>query len=167
MQGAGDGEIDMEGSSRGLIPRAFQSVFEACSTLTDDYNWKWTYDVQVLEIYNETVRDLLVSNTSNEGSTDEQQKLELRFSSDMEDVEVVGSNVVPVSSCEEVISILTQASTVRASGSTNINTRSSRSHCVFILRINGTHPIHKVCMICVYQSSHVTCVYCYRLVVVY
>ena len=52
---------------RGIIPRAFEHIFEAIS-LADDY--KYLVSASYLEIYNEEIRDLLGPNTK--------KKLELK-----------------------------------------------------------------------------------------
>lgn len=44
--------------SAGMIPRAVQQIYEVAQKLADQ-NWTYTMDGQFLEIYNETVHDLL------------------------------------------------------------------------------------------------------------
>ena len=55
MQGIQDPECQ-----RGIIPRAFEHIFEAIS-LADEF--KYLVSASYLEIYNEDVRDLLGPNT--------------------------------------------------------------------------------------------------------
>lgn len=52
--------VDSPSSQRGIIPRAFEHVFEAIS-VTDDV--KFLVLASYIEIYNEEVRDLLSSDT--------------------------------------------------------------------------------------------------------
>lgn len=52
--------VDSPSNQRGIIPRAFEHVFEAIS-VTDDV--KFLVLASYIEIYNEEVRDLLSSDT--------------------------------------------------------------------------------------------------------
>merc|ERR1711935_136092 len=52
MQGSGNGQM------RGIIPRAIEQVGEYKVQLERD-GWKYSMQVSFLEIYNETIRDLL------------------------------------------------------------------------------------------------------------
>lgn len=63
--------IDSPSNQRGIIPRAFEHVFEAIS-VTDDV--KFLVLASYIEIYNEEVRDLL--------SSDTKRRLELKESPD-------------------------------------------------------------------------------------
>lgn len=63
--------IDSPPNQRGIIPRAFEHVFEAIS-VTDDV--KFLVLASYIEIYNEEVRDLL--------SSDTKRRLELKESPD-------------------------------------------------------------------------------------
>ncbi len=59
-------ECSMEGPSltgpedpnAGMIPRAVQQIYSACKAL-EQKGWVYTMEAQFLEIYNETLRDLL------------------------------------------------------------------------------------------------------------
>lgn len=51
--------------SAGMIPRAVQQIYDVAQKLSER-NWKYTMEGQFLEIYNETVHDLL-GDTANYG----------------------------------------------------------------------------------------------------
>ncbi len=76
MQGVRDPDCQ-----RGIIPRAFEHIFEAIS-LEDNY--KYLVLASYLEIYNEEIRDLLGTNTK--------RKLELKENPDV-GVYVCGKHV--------------------------------------------------------------------------
>ncbi|XP_074588058.1 kinesin-like protein KIN-14P, partial [Curcuma longa] len=84
--------------------------------------------VQMIEIYNEQVRDLL-----NDGP---QKKLDIRNSSQT-GMAVPDANVVPVTSTEEVIELMNLGQRNRAVCSTSMNERSSRSHSCLTIHVHG------------------------------
>lgn len=96
---------------------------------------QYTMDASFLEIYNETVRDLL-------GAGDDKKKCEIKMATSKgTDVEVTNSTTVRVTSQSQVHSLLAKASHNRAVGATNCNERSSRSHSVFRLKLTGRNDL--------------------------
>jgi kinesin family protein C2/C3 len=89
------------------------------------------YDVsvQMIEIYNEQVRDLLVTDGTN-------RRLEIRNSSH-KGLSVPDANVVPVSSTFDVIDLMNLGQRNRAVGATALNDRSSRSHSCLTVHVQG------------------------------
>ncbi|TYZ60818.1 hypothetical protein PybrP1_012598 [[Pythium] brassicae (nom. inval.)] len=87
------------------------------------------YQVQVgvLEIYNETLRDLI--------SVDNSKALEIRHDSESGDIHVADLTMATVSSPEQTIEVLRKAHLNRVTGQTNVHARSSRSHCVVVVQI--------------------------------
>jgi hypothetical protein len=79
-----------------------------------------------LEIYQERLRDLL--NPGKEGDD-----LQLRETAD--EVQVPGLTVYEVTKISQVYDIMRKGASVRATGTTKMNERSSRSHSVFMLTI--------------------------------
>ena len=74
----------------------------------------------MMEIYNEQVRDLLVTDGSN-------KRLEIRNNSS-NGINVPNANLVNVASTSDVIDLMNLGHKNRAVGSTSMNERSSRSH---------------------------------------
>ncbi|XP_024962466.1 kinesin-like protein KIN-14G [Cynara cardunculus var. scolymus] len=85
--------------------------------------------VQMLEIYNETVRDLLSPN----GTT---KKLDIRLGA-QDGINVPDAELIPVSTTEDVIHLMTLGHKNRAVGSTAMNDRSSRSHSCVTVHVSG------------------------------
>ena len=60
MQGSVSGE------ERGIIPRAIESVLSSANNMTANGGWEYSLECSFLEIYNETIRDLLAKSQSTE-----------------------------------------------------------------------------------------------------
>ncbi|KXG29090.1 kinesin-like protein KIN-14P [Sorghum bicolor] len=84
--------------------------------------------VQMMEVYNEQVRDLL----QNGGN----KKLEIRNNS-QKGIAVPDANVVPVTSTSDVIDLMNLGQKNRAVCSTAMNDRSSRSHSCLTVHVQG------------------------------
>lgn len=144
MQGSGTG------SMRGVIPRAMQQVGIYKKEL-EAKGWDYQMEVSFIEIYNETIRDLLRSNSSSSSSSsntsissqhdDAASKLhEIKKDAQgnvyISDVTMVKVNPNDV---EQVDGIMEQAARHRSVGQTAMNERSSRSHSVFTLHLKASN----------------------------
>lgn len=128
MQGSGNDQM------RGIIPRAIEQVGAYKEQLEKD---GWQYDMQVtfVEIYNETIRDLL----RDEDYSSAKHEIKVgpdgrRFISDI--------NMVPLEPTDKaaVEDVMRQAAKYRSVGSTDMNAVSSRSHSIFTLHLTALHP---------------------------
>ncbi|KAG2136065.1 kinesin-domain-containing protein [Suillus bovinus] len=117
-------------ATTGMIPRAVNQVFKAADDLKSK-GWEYKMDGQFLEIYNETINDLL-----GKGEFDK-KKHEIKH--DKSGTRVTDVNVMPLPSPASVTSLLRVANSRRTVAATLMNERSSRSHSVFTLRISGTN----------------------------
>ncbi|BFZ10060.1 hypothetical protein BsWGS_13099 [Bradybaena similaris] len=128
----------MEGSLNdesllGMIPRTVQQIFKATAELQKK-GWEYTLQVSMLEIYNETIRDLL--------GKGKDEKLEIKIQGKGEtDVYVPNLTIVDVNTESKVLSLLKTAGKNRAVAETKCNDRSSRSHSVFQMRLTGSNSI--------------------------
>lgn len=122
-------------SQAGMIPRAVQQIFETSIKMREK-GWTFAMEASYLEIYNESLRDLLVDG-NNAGNNN--AKYEIRHANGK--TTVTDLLVMSVQSPEEVMSLLARAAHNRAVAETNCNERSSRSHSVFTLRITGENSI--------------------------
>lgn len=88
------------------------------------------YHVQVgvLEIYNDTLHDLVDANSS--------KSLDIRHNAATGDITVADLTMTTVSSPEETIAVLRKAQTNRVTGKTESNAHSSRSHSVVMVQIS-------------------------------
>ncbi|EDV22960.1 uncharacterized protein TRIADDRAFT_28367 [Trichoplax adhaerens] len=119
----------------GIIPRAVAQIFNSAKDLKEK-GWKYHMEASFLEIYNETIRDLLGSNNN--------VKHEIRFTPDKKDVKVTNLTIVNVTTEDEasfVHKLLAKATQNRAVAATECNERSSRSHSVFRLKLIGENTI--------------------------
>lgn len=121
----------MEGSSsnfeqRGMIPRSVEKIFSTTEYMKKQ-GWQYQVRASFLEIYNETLRDLLDS--------DSKKKLEIKHKDG--NTTVTDLTYVDVDGPKKVYDLLKQSIKNRTVASTDCNERSSRSHSVFQLEIIG------------------------------
>ncbi|XP_071104512.1 osmotic avoidance abnormal protein 3-like isoform X1 [Haliotis cracherodii] len=108
-------------SQRGIIPRAFDHVFETVS-ISD--TTKFLIHASYLEIYNEEIRDLL--------GKDVKAKLDLKEHPE-KGVYVNSLSMHPVHNVKECERIMEKGWKNRSTGSTLMNADSSRSHSIFTI----------------------------------
>lgn len=124
--------------AKGMIPRALEQVFRTSQDLREK-GWQYTIEASFLEIYNETIRDLL-------GSGDSNTKHEIKIVNPGNtggacEVTVTNVKTVTVTSETQVYSLLEKATQNRAVAATQCNERSSRSHSVFRLKLVGENQL--------------------------
>ncbi|CUA78121.1 Kinesin-like protein KIFC1 [Rhizoctonia solani] len=118
--------------TRGMIPRAVQQMFRVTEDL-GPRGWEYKMEGQFLEIYNETINDLL--------GTGEIDKKKHEIKHEKGKTTVTDVVVVPLTSPVQVQALLQRAHKRRTVAATLMNERSSRSHSVFTLRVTG-HNTH-------------------------
>ncbi|RPD64028.1 kinesin-domain-containing protein [Lentinus tigrinus ALCF2SS1-7] len=121
-------------TTAGMIPRAVEQVFRVADELKTK-GWQYKMEGQFLEIYNETINDLL-----GKGEFDK-KKHEIKHDPKTGRTTVTDVNVVPLSSPSQVRTLLSLAQGRRTVAATLMNERSSRSHSVFTLRIRGENTL--------------------------
>ncbi|XP_015577232.1 kinesin-like protein KIN-14I isoform X2 [Ricinus communis] len=121
------GPKDLTEKNLGVNYRALSDLFLLAAQRKDIFSYNVA--VQMIEIYNEQVRDLLVTDGSN-------KRLEIRNSSQT-GLNVPDANLVPVSSTSDVIDLMNLGHKNRAVGSTALNDRSSRSHSCLTVHVQG------------------------------
>ncbi|KIK98129.1 hypothetical protein PAXRUDRAFT_824196 [Paxillus rubicundulus Ve08.2h10] len=121
-------------ATTGMIPRAVNEVFRAAQALKSK-GWEYKMEGQFLEIYNETINDLLGKGEFDKKKHDiKHEKTATSASTRVTDV-----NVMPLHTPREVTALLRVANSRRTVAATLMNERSSRSHSVFTLRICGSN----------------------------
>ena len=132
MQGSGDGPM------RGIIPRAMQQV-GAYKTALEAKGWRYSMEVTFVEIYNETIRDLLRSSTAPNGASDAPKHEIKKDANGTTYVTDVNRKSVDPNDCVQVNGILELAARHRSVTATAMNEQSSRSHSVFTLHLTAEH----------------------------
>ncbi|KAF8962008.1 P-loop containing nucleoside triphosphate hydrolase protein [Flammula alnicola] len=118
--------------SAGMIPRAVEQVFRVAAEMKSK-GWEYKMEGQFLEIYNETINDLL-----GKGEFDK-KKHEIKHDPKTGSTRVTDVEIVKLTSPSQVRSLLAIAQSRRSVAATMMNERSSRSHSVFTLRISGVN----------------------------
>ena len=120
----------MEGprADPGINQRALQELFRETSDRSNE--WDYTISVSCIEIYNESIRDLLGSNPTS--------KLDVKLNPGG-GVHVPGLSQYEVSSAEDVNNVFRVGQENRATAATNMNEHSSRSHALLCVEVVGTN----------------------------
>ncbi|OWZ51163.1 centromeric protein E [Cryptococcus neoformans c45] len=113
----------------GIIPCAVDGVFDA---ITEEPERAFLLRVSYIEIYNETLRDLL---NFKKGPLRDYEKPSIHTSKGKVYVEPLVEEIV--STPEDVMELLEKGNAQRRIGATDWNERSSRSHCVFTIVIES------------------------------
>lgn len=147
MTGSGK-TYSMQGSENeiGIIPLAAEQIFTRVkreSLLSKHYKISCSY----LEIYNERIFDLLNPDSSNKlkqssysnssiNNSNSNNTDELKIRNDtVYGVKVMGLREIQVETSEELIKVIEGGDSIRRTGGTDFNARSSRSHAVLMIRI--------------------------------
>nr|XP_029119048.1 kinesin-like protein KIN-14C [Elaeis guineensis] len=112
----------------GVNYRALNDLFHISRTRRDTFMYE--VGVQMVEIYNEQVRDLL----SNDGSV---KKLGIVNTSKPNGLAVPDASMRPVQSTSDVMNLMQTGLTNRAMSATALNERSSRSHSIVTVHVRG------------------------------
>lgn len=140
-----EGDLHDDGRM-GIVPRGVRRIFERCRSLAAD-GWSYEVSCYYIEIYNDQIRDLLEPSDAYHRSFFPSNGSEMVIplkSHDIQHVDradTVVTNVTErvVRSAEDVFPLLDLASRNRSVAKTAMNEHSSRSHCIFTLRIRGSH----------------------------
>lgn len=100
-------------------------------------DWSYEIEVSVLEIYNETLRDLLVDPPAKGAKASAAEKLEIKHGKD--GPHVPGLIQRPVRNTEDVAEAMARAKGNRSTAATDMNELSSRSHMILIINVTGTN----------------------------
>lgn len=131
----GSGKTYTMSSLDGMIPRAVNQIYETAKSL-EEKGWTYKMEGSFIEVYNEMLNDLL-----GKAEDWEKKKHEIRHDPAKGKTTVTGVATVELDSPGRVTSILEKASRNRSVAATMANSRSSRSHSVFILKLTGENSI--------------------------
>lgn len=127
-----------DAEERGIIPRAIEDIFDF---IASDSNARSKYLVRVsyLQIYNETISDLLKPERVNLTIREDKKR----------GVFVEGQSEWVARTPQEIYSLLERGAQLRATGSTKMNEISSRSHAVFTIiiehsKIDDDEPVDAI-----------------------
>ncbi|XP_027137011.1 kinesin-like protein KIFC3 isoform X3 [Larimichthys crocea] len=112
----------------GINQRALRLLFSEVTEKAPD--WDYTITVSMVEIYNETLRDLLGENPTD--------KLDIKMNPDGSgQLYVPGLTQFTVQSAEDINRVFELGHVNRATACTNLNEHSSRSHALLIISVCG------------------------------
>ncbi|XVF36321.1 hypothetical protein REPUB_Repub19eG0048200 [Reevesia pubescens] len=140
-----------DGYQTGIIPQVMNALFSKIESLKHQIEFQ--LHVSFIEILKEEVRDLLDPTSLNKSDTASvntgkvnvpgKPPIQIRESSNGV-ITLAGSTEVGVSTLKEMAACLEQGSLSRATGSTNMNNQSSRSHAIFTITLEQMHKLNPV-----------------------
>ncbi|ODV88186.1 hypothetical protein CANARDRAFT_26336 [[Candida] arabinofermentans NRRL YB-2248] len=113
---------------KGLIPRIFEQVFQCIQDSSNRI--EYIVGVSYLEIYNDSLQDLLNPSNNNKLSISENKE---------DGIQVKGSETLYVAELKDVYEILEKGNKNRSVGSTNMNEQSSRSHAILKITLTSMY----------------------------
>ncbi|KAK3007347.1 hypothetical protein RJ639_016831, partial [Escallonia herrerae] len=138
-----------DGCPTGLVPLAMNALFSKIETLKQQTEFQ--LHVSFIEILKEEVRDLLDPTSVNKAETTNghvgkvavpgKPPIQIRESSSGV-ITLAGSTERSVKTLKEMADCLEQGSLSRATGSTNMNNQSSRSHAIFTITLEQMHKLN-------------------------
>ncbi|CAF1178533.1 unnamed protein product [Rotaria sp. Silwood1] len=111
---------------RGIIPSSFAHIFDSIAHSTSR---QFLVRASYLEIYNESIRDLL--------SRDQNKRLQLQ-EHPKEGVHVHDLSSFITKNSPEIEHVMTTGNLNRSTGATNMNEHSSRSHAIFVITVESS-----------------------------
>jgi kinesin family protein C1 len=135
MQGSGNGVM------RGIIPRAVEKILEQAKMLQTQ-KWDFKITASFLEIYNEELKDLLVTMKPGGGKGAKPEKLSIKRNREGKSyvdnlAEVAIDTNDSFVGMQQLETLMESAARSRSVASTKMNAQSSRSHSVFMLHLRG------------------------------
>ncbi|KAF2619485.1 hypothetical protein F2Q68_00041279 [Brassica cretica] len=131
-----------DASSNGLIPQVMTALFNKIESVKHQMGFQ--LHVSFIEILKEEVLDLLDSVRLANGAPGKvglsKSPVQIRESPNGV-ITLSGATEVSIATKEEMASCLEQGSLTRATGSTNMNNQSSRSHAIFTITLEQTRKI--------------------------
>ncbi|KAJ7515478.1 hypothetical protein O6H91_22G014400 [Diphasiastrum complanatum] len=118
----------------GINYRSLKDLFQTSYSRKDVIHYE--VGVQMIEIYNEHIRDLLVTDGT-------KKNLEIRNNSQHNGLHVPDANLVTVKSTEDVLELIKVGQKNRTVSATALNEHSSRSHSVLTVHIQGTDLVSR------------------------
>ncbi|KAM1013144.1 hypothetical protein ACFX13_043911 [Malus domestica] len=140
-----------DGCQSGIIPQVMNVLFSKIETLK--HQTEFQLHVSFIEILKEEVRDLLDpsflskpegANGHVKAASPGKPPIQIRESSNGV-ITLAGSTELSVSTLKEMAACLEQGSLSRATGSTNMNNQSSRSHAIFTITLEQMHKVNSAC----------------------
>ncbi|WVZ20666.1 hypothetical protein V8G54_007988 [Vigna mungo] len=138
-----------DGCQTGIIPQVMNVLFSKIGTLNHQIDFQ--LHVSFIEILKEEVRDLLDPSSMNKPETANghsgkitspgKPPIQIRETSNGV-ITLAGSTEVSVTTLKEMASCLEQGSLSRATGSTNMNNQSSRSHAIFTITLEQMRKLN-------------------------
>jgi len=126
--------------TKGIIPLSMEYLFNKRNT--DIGTWEYSFSATFVELYNEKLRDLLLTEDQSQSWT----RQEVKYNREKKILE--GATVLPLESLDDCSRCIEIATANRMTSATAKNLNSSRSHSIFSVKIEGRHQQLKDEVVC-------------------
>ncbi|KPA85273.1 putative C-terminal motor kinesin [Leptomonas pyrrhocoris] len=136
-----EGDLRHTPAAYGVTPRALRTILQRQDELARE-GWSYELSCTFIEIYNDVIRDLLQSGsaryeTAMQQSGNPATYHTIKHSGDT--TQITNVNEERIRNMEDFFKLYTHAVEQRSTAKTDLNDKSSRSHCIFTLRITGVN----------------------------
>ncbi|KPI89472.1 putative C-terminal motor kinesin [Leptomonas seymouri] len=136
-----EGDLSHTPAAYGVTPRALQTILQRQEELAKE-GWSYELSCTFIEIYNDVIRDLFQSGSpryeaSVQQSSNPATYHTIKHSGDCTQITNVSEK--RIRNMKEFFTLYSNAVDQRRTAKTDLNDKSSRSHCIFTLYITGTN----------------------------
>jgi chaperonin cofactor prefoldin len=136
-----EGDLRHSPAAYGVTPRALQTILQRQEELAKE-GWSYELSCTFIEIYNDVIRDLFQSGSARYEAAMQQSGNPASYHTIKhcgERTQITNVSEKHIRTMDDFFSLYKHAVDQRSTAKTDLNDKSSRSHCIFTLYVTGTN----------------------------